>query len=502
MSFMGLDIGTSGCKSLVISDSGEVLCRYSASYNLIHNGQGRSELDPGEVWSALCTIIRRTALDASNHGDPIRAIAPSILGEACIPVATDGRPLSLSTTSADMRGTDDIQDFSKIFGAQRLFQITGQPCNPMFTLAKLLYWKHQEPNLFSKVWKFFCWEDFFFYKLCGQCVTDYSLASRMLLFDLQQKKWSEEILKVAGINPNLVSEIVPPGTIVGSVKSEINNQYHLNLPDHCVLVAGGWDQACAALGAGVIAEGKFLNNTGTTECAAAIAKAPPTTTTLYEGRYQIVPHVFPDLYLITGGSLTGGVILKWYQDNLANSAIEERAKKQGNIYETILNKLSPIPSPLYVFPYFSGAGNPTFNPDAQGIFWGLTLTTTKEDLVKGLIDGLGYELRRNIEFLRGCGIKIDCLHLTGGASRSEFWVQQKCNVTGCDALVPNINDASAFGAALIAGYASGAFNTYDDIISNIIAKSKWKHPQKEIQSQYTKKYLQYQKLSQIVHTAF
>ncbi|HHV62471.1 MAG TPA: hypothetical protein GXX51_07540 [Firmicutes bacterium] len=494
MSFMGLDIGTTGCKALVISESGKLITRAYAGYHLLHRGPGLSELDPDEVWRAACSVIREAASAASNAGDPVVAIAPSVLGEAVTPIDESGSPLSFSTTSADMRGADEIQQVGTMIGAERLFQITGHSSHPMFTLAKLLYWRRAEPDLYRRAQKFLCWEDMFFYRLCGRCVIDYSLASRTLLFDINRKTWSDEMLSASHIEREVLSETVPSGHLVGYVEKEINKELELGLPEHCALVAGGWDQGCAALGAGVIEEGVALDNTGTTECIAVVAKGSSISPRLRQGHYQVVPHVVPDLYLISGGSLVGGMLLQWYRDTLGGYEVEQAARQGIDPYDVILGQLSPAPSPVLVLPYFAGAGTPVFNPNAKGVFWGLTLTTTREDIIKGLIDGLGYELRQNIEFIKGCGIAVDRLHVVGGASRSGFWVQQKCNVTGCTAFVPGISDASALGAALLAGHGIGAFDSYNTIISKIMDHATEKKPDPPIYQLYTRSYALYHEL--------
>ncbi|NPV53812.1 MAG: hypothetical protein HPY71_09860 [Firmicutes bacterium] len=501
MSLMGLDIGTTGCKALVISESGELISRAYVGYPLLHRKPGLSELDPDEVWRAICSVIRQASSNAAAAGDPIRAIAPSVLGEAVTPLDEVGLPLSLSTTSADMRGADEIQKLGADIGVESLFQITGHSSHPMFTLAKLLYWRHTDPALYKKVWKFLCWEDMLFYRLCGRCAIDHSLAARTLLFDINKKAWSNEILSASGVEQEILPETLPSGDVVGYVSEEANERLDLALPRRCALVSGGWDQACAALGAGVIKEGIALDNTGTTECIAVVARDASISPKLREGHYQVIPHVVPDLYLISGGSLVGGVLLQWYRDTLAGHEIAQATEKAVDPYELILSQLSSAPSPVLVLPYFAGAGTPMFDPDARGVVWGLTLATTRKDIIKGLIDGLGYELRRNVEFLKGCGVAVNRLHVVGGASRSEFWVQQKCDVTGCAAFVPGISDASALGAALLAGHGMGAFDSYDAIISKMVDHALEKRPDKNIYELYTKSYMLYEKLASLAIAA-
>ncbi len=482
---MGLDIGMTGCKALVISPPGEVLALERETYPTLRRWPGWFELDAALVWGKARETMRRAARAAREAGDPVAALAPSVLGEALVPLDGRGEPLSFSPVATDARGAADIRAFETRVGGEEIFRITGHSAHPMFALAKLLHWQRAEEALFRGARRFACWEDFVIGRLTGRFVIDPSLAARTLLFDIHSRTWSSRLLAESAVPPQALSEVAPSGRPVGAVESGAARREDLPDLEGCLVVTGGWDQACAALGTGVVEEGQALDNTGTTECIAAPVRTVTRRKRLREGHYQLIPHVAGTLFLVCGGTLAAGTLLDWYRQVSGGEAPDLEAR---------IDRLPPEPSGLLILPYFAGAGTPRFEEGARGLIWGLTLETTGRDLLQGLIEGLGYQLRWNIEYLRDCGIRVDTLHVSGGASRSAWWVRQKSNLTGCPCVVPRLPEASALGAALLAGLGSGKIAGLDAALELTARGARRIAPDPVLQARYEPLYRSYRQV--------
>ncbi|HDN02138.1 MAG TPA: hypothetical protein ENF42_04095, partial [Candidatus Bathyarchaeota archaeon] len=410
MYLLGLDIGTTGCKAVVFSYEGTVISSAYGEYSLYHKKPEWSELNPDEVWSTVKSTIKAGLKRAKVRPDQVEAVSVSVLGEAFVPVDKEGNFLRWSMTTFDARAEEQVKWWEKNFGAKRMFEITGQPLTssmPIYTLQKIQWIMDNEPEIFKRTWKFLCWEDLVNLKLCGEAVTDRSVATRTMMYDIKLKRWSDEILDLAGIDADLLPEVKISGTPVGEVGIEASKE--TGLSRGTLVVTGGHDQACGVLGSGIIEEGPAMDATGTVECIAVVQKEPLLTERLRLGGFAVHCYVTEDLYYTFGFNPCGGVILRWFRDNFAYEEVELARKRGENVYDILVKLASNSPigsSNLFFLPYFEGSGTPTFNRKAKGSIVGLTLAHGKSDLIRGILEGLTYELRSNIEAMEENGIGI------------------------------------------------------------------------------------------------
>ncbi|MCX6090789.1 MAG: FGGY family carbohydrate kinase, partial [Candidatus Atribacteria bacterium] len=353
MSYMGVDIGTTGSKVTVINENGEIIYHDAMGYPL-HLSEGvRAELFPGEMWSAFQTLVSRAGQTCEKK-DPIRSLALSLLGEAVMPVDDRGVPLDNTLVSMDYRGGKQAQEIAEKVEPRMIYDQTGQHCHPMYSASKILWWKEITPEIFSRTWKFLCWEDFLSLKLCGKPFIDHSLATRTMFFDIQEKKWSVDILTSLDLSPDLFSEVIPSGIPIGPVLPKMVEELHL--PPDIILVSGAWDQACATLGAGLHSSDVFLDSFGTTMCLGVCVDRPVLNQGLFHSGYQTTCFIFPGSYFVNGGSMNGGVLLKWYRDQLKEELRDKLVHERKDFFETTMETLDYTPSPLYMMPYFAGKG--------------------------------------------------------------------------------------------------------------------------------------------------
>lgn len=478
MIFLGLDVGTTGSKSTLWDEKGELLSSSYGEYPLYHRKPHLSELNPKEVWLAIKRVIRDSC---SKISYPPRTLSISALGEAFIPVDKLGNPLRWSMTTVDARATEQVKWWEENFGAEEIYKITGQPLTsemPIYTLQKIQWIKKYEPEIYRKTWKFLCWEDFVIFKLTGKAVIDYSLASRTMFFDLRKNKWSDSILDSAGIDPDSLADVKPPGYPVGEITKEASKE--TGLPEGTLIVTGGHDQPCASLGAGITGEGPLLDSTGTVECYGIVQERLSLKDELRRKGYAV--HTYVDgKYFTFGFSPTGGALLKWFKDNF------------GNTYDKIIEDAStspPCSRGLFIFPYFEGSGTPHWRRGARGLFFGLTLSTRKSDLARAILESLSYELRWNIDTFESHGFKIDEIFAVGGGALSEFWLRLKASITGKKIITPERKmETSALGAAILGAYGSGFYPSIEKAKNMMVRIEKSYEP--ELREEYEDGYRKY-----------
>ena len=491
MSLLGLDIGTTGCKAIVFSVDGRLLAHAYREYGVIYPRPGWAELDPDKVWGCVKEVI--SEVSHKSQKDPIKALAVTSLGETFTPVSKDGKSLSNSMTYVDSRGTEETESWNHTLGKEKVFQITGQPLHPGYSLPKLMWLKKNQPDIFNKAYKFLLYEDFAYFKLGLEPTIDYSLAGRTMAFDVKKKEWSKEMFSTAGIDPNLMSTPKPSGEVVGKVPDAIGDE--LGLPKGVLVVAGGHDQPVNALGGGVISEGVAVDGMGSTECVIVAFNEPPINQNMLAGNFPVYSHVKSGMYVSLAFSYTGGNLLRWYRDNFARDMIHEAQRTGKDVYDLILKDIPQAPTDIYVLPHFVGSGTPYFDPNSKGIIAGLTLATSREEFVKSLIEGVTYELRFNLETLeKAAGVKIDKLRAVGGGAKSPAWLQIKADITGKEVVSLKVTECGCLGAAILAGVGAGEYESVDEAVNMLISEADSFQPDPVKHEKYTQGFATYLEL--------
>jgi len=235
-----------------------------------------------------------------------------------------------------------------------------------------------------------------------------------------------KILSWANLDQNLFSNVKPSGDIVGKVDKGVAKE--LGLGKSVIAVTGGHDQPCGALGAGVLSEGIAMNATGTSDTTAVALKKPLINDLMLSNNYPCYNHVPKNTYIITAFNLTGGLLLRWYRDTLCKEEIREAKNARRDVYELIIERASTEPASTFILPHFVGSGTPTMDSRSKGAILGLTLGTTKADLSKAVLDSLCYEMRINLDTLKGIGVDVEEIRIIGGGAKSKIWSQLKANI--------------------------------------------------------------------------
>jgi xylulokinase len=490
LSLMGLDVGTSGCKALVFSPEGRVISYGYREYPLVHPRPGWSELDPELLWRSIEDVVTESVAGAG--GDGVTAVSVSVQGEAVIPVASDRRALYNFVVTFDDRTIPQWKWWEKTLGRERIFDITGMPLHPMYSLNKIMWFRENLPQLFKQAWKFLCVEDFVFCRLGLEPTIDFSLAARTMAFDVRGEGWSAEMLSLAGIDETLLSRVKPSGSVVGEIPGSVAER--LGLARGAVAVTGGHDQCCGILGAGVVREGLAMNATGTSDVLNPVFARPVMSGGMLERNYCCYHHTKPGMYTSCAFNLTGGLLLRWYRDAFCAEEVRDAKKTGKDAYELIIAGAKREPASVFILPHFVGSGTPTLDPRSKGAILGLTLETGRSDISKAVLDSTNYELKLNIDAYEQIGIPIAEVRAVGGGAKSDMWLQLKADVFGKPVVSLEISEAACLGAALLAGTATGAYDSVDEGAALAVKTKRVFEPRKAEHEKYREKYNLYRKI--------
>ncbi len=445
--YMGIDIGTSGCKAVIFDEPGRQVARAYREYDIISKQAGWAELDTDEVMEKCFQVIRESASHLERGS--VAGLGISSQGEAFTLIDREGKALCNALVSSDSRANDYTLSWTGEFGIEKLYRITGHTPHPMFSLFKLLWIRDNLPEIWSKAYRILCFEDLLQYRLgIERPAMGWSLAGRTMLFDVVNHAWQDEILYKTGVRKEQLSRPLQSGTFAGHVASKIARD--LKLAENTFVVTGGHDQPCSALGAGAIEPGIAVYASGTVECITPAFEKPIFTDALRKNNLCTYDHTAPGMYATVAFSLTGGNILKWFRDEFGKVEIETAKKTHVDPYDLLLDQMPEEPSRLLVLPYFTPSGTPYFDISVRGAVFGLELSTTRSEIMKALLEGVALEIRLNLDILRESGYAVRELRLIGGGARSPRHVQLKSDVTGMPITVLDVTEAGCMGVAMLA----------------------------------------------------
>ena len=443
------------------------------------------------VWQKVSGGIRHVA--SQTHNDPIEAVSVASQGEAVTPIDRNGQILDNAITSFDSRTSGISNQIEREISKLEIMKITGMPLSDITTVAKLIWLKREKPDIYNQTWKFLCFSDFIYHQLGISSVSiDYSLAARTMAFDILNKCWSDRMASVTGIDPNLFAQPVQSGTIIGQISSSVAEE--LGLPKSVVGVAGGHDQPCGALGAGIIDHGNVMDATGTVECIAPAFTKPILNQKMIEGNFSCYPHTVDGLFVTLGFVSSGGVILRWFRDNFAQTEVIQAEARGQDVYELLIDSMPDEPSPIMLLPHFTGSGTPTLDLNAKGAILGLTLQTTKSDIVKAILEGISFEIKHNLNLLELAGVEINEIRAIGGGAKSDRWLQLKADIFGKDVVALDVSEGVCMGAAILAGTAIGKYKSIQEAVQLLIQPKQVYQPNKEKQQRYLERMDTYSQL--------
>ena len=493
MSLIGLDIGTTGCKAIVFAADGRILGQGKREYAIDTPHPHWAEQDAELVWQRAWECLVQATAAAPVAADPPQSLALSCQGEAVMPVDAQGRALRPAILGMDTRTVQENGWLVETFGADELFRRTGMPVHTINTLPKLLWLKANEPETWRAAHQFLLYEDFFLRRLGGEAIISGCLASRTQMMDLASGAWAADLLERCGIEPaRLARPAAPAGGPIGLLRRDLADA--LGIAGDVVLAAGGHDQACAALGAGVIQPGLAMVSTGTAEVVEVALRSPALDDRLRDGGISVYRHVVPGLYLAMTLNHSGGLLLRWFRDTLGRWQVEVGAITAQDAYDLLLADAPAGPTGLLLLPHFAGSGTPTLDTHSKGALLGLTFGTTQAEIAKAILEGLTFELRINLDLLREAGAPIAELRAVGGGARSPLWLQLKADICNIPLAVPQVTEAACLGAALLGGVAAGVYGSFDEAVQTAVRIRERVEPQTEESAAYAPRFELYRQM--------
>ncbi|HEY4740871.1 MAG TPA: FGGY-family carbohydrate kinase [Candidatus Acidoferrales bacterium] len=510
MSLLAIDIGSSQCKAFVFTTAGAVIARSVCRYSPNFPKPTFAEMDPETFWNTVCKTSRDVTTNAAR--DPVQALCLSSHGETFIPVDVHGDAIHAAILNIDNRAAVESNWIENAIGARRIFEITGLVAHPMFPIPKILWLRRHQSEIYSKAARFLSVTDFIHTKLGLPPYVGNSQASRFLAFDVKNDSWSEEILHTAGLTSAQLPLSVPGGTIAGKLNAEAASA--LGVTTGTPVVVGGHDQACGALGVGVIKSGRVSDSMGTYECLVAASDEPSLGEAAFSARLNSYRHVVPGKYL-TLAYFPSGIMVQWLRDLIygrrtppgkpvntnENDAIKNDAKENDAAdYSQLEAECSATPTGLCITPHLIGTCNPDFDPRARATIFGLDSNSSRGQIYQGILEGIACELAQVTEILKSANGNFEDLYASGGGTRSPLGLKLRAAITGCRLHVMQCDEAVCQGAAILAGVAAGVYSQIDDAVKRTVREKEVIEPDASLAAAYAPQVEQYRRLRATLKT--
>lgn len=487
---LGIDIGTSACKIAVFEKNGTVIAAGSGDYPVYYPQPGWAEQNPDEWWTAVCETIK-TLLE-KNHIDAREIAGVGIDGQSwsAIPIDQEGNVLANTPIWMDTRAQDICDRINREIGEENIFALTGNSLQPSYTTAKILWYKENLPQMYEKIDKILQSNAFIAYRLTGTLSHDMSQGYGVHCFDMKNGCWNDEMCEKMGIPRSFLPELVPCHQVVGTVTAKAAEK--TGLAEGTPVVAGGLDAACGTLGAGVIHVGETQEQGGQAGgmsiCIEEYAADP---------RLILGAHVVPGQWLLQGGTVGGGGVMRWFEKEFAGYE-REIADRVGKSSLDQLNEIAQETPPgsdgVVFLPYMAGERSPIWDPNAKGVYYGLDFNKTKGHMVRAAMEGVAFSLKHNLDIAEDTGAKVEELRAMGGSANSLLWTQIKSDITGKPIVVPSSDTATTLGAVILAGVGVGVYKDFEEAVHMTVKLTRRHEPDMEKHRLYQKNYETYLEL--------
>ncbi|KAA0550197.1 xylulokinase [Bacillus sp. BGMRC 2118] len=469
---IGVDLGTSSVKVVVINKDGEVCGEVTKEYPLIQLKDGYREQDPNE-WVTKTAEALKELVDSYNLDTRlIDGISFSGQMHGLVLLDEEMNVIRNAILWNDTRTTEQCKEVYELVGNDLLLKVTKNPALEGFTLPKLLWVKKYEPELFSKTNVFMLPKDYVRYKMTGKINSEYSDAAGTLLLNVIEKKWSEEMCQLTGIPIAICPPLVESQDYVGQLTSDFANRTGLQPTTN--VYAGGADNACGAIGASILESGKTLCSIGTSGVVLSYEESKER---VFDGKVHYFNHGKKDAYYTMGVTLSAGHSLQWFRDTFA----------ENKSFEGLLEGLSNVPigaNGLLFTPYLVGERTPYADSNIRGSFIGIDATHQRIDFARAVIEGITFSLRESVEMFRSAGKSIDTIIAIGGGSKNETWLQLQADVFNATIVKLKEEQGCALGAAMLASVGCGWFESLEECAERFIKFDKFYEPIQENVDQY------------------
>jgi xylulokinase len=499
---LGVDIGTYESKGTLTTVEGQVVAVRVRPHNLVIPKQGWAEHDAETVWwGDFCLIVRGLLQESGINPNDILAVGCSAIGPDVVPIDQNGRALRPAILyGIDTRATAEIDALEKQFGRENIFKQCGNYLSAQSAGPKILWLKKHEPEIYQRAYKIVTGATFLVGRLTGRYLIDYYTAAAGFtpLYATATGDWFEALCQSV-IDLEKLPELAWSADIAGTVTTEAAAQ--TGLIAGTPVTVGTCDAAAEAVSVGVVSPGQLMLMYGSTAFLIAVIDRP-----LIDERLWAAPYLFPNTHCLTAGMSTTGSLTRWFRDNVAPDLVEVEKKTGDNAYAVLAEqaaRVTPGSDGLLVLPYFSGERTPINDPRARGVIFGLTLSHTRTQIYRAILEGIGHGIKHHLDILQEISVSPESIVAVGGGTKNPLWLQIVSDICGQAQQIPAVTFGASYGDAFLAGLGIGVFSTYQDI-------GGWVKNSHEIQpnpvstakyQKYHELYLQlYHQTEKIMHT--
>lgn len=454
---LGIDVGTTETKGVVINERGEVFAKASKEYPLYTPKPGWAEQNVEDWWNAVLTVIQNILSTKGVSAHNVKALAVTGQMHGSIFLDAENSVIRPPILWCDTRTTEQCCTIDRQIGVQRLCSLVGNAAFEGFTAPKVLWLREHELENYEKVRTLLLPKDYINFKLTGVLATEVSDAAGTLLFDVANWRWANELLQSLSIDHAILPEVIESVDTIGNLSAEAAKA--TGLTKETLVIAGGADNACGAVEIGITQEGLILSSIGSSGVILAhadSAKPDP------KGRVHLFNHALPGKGYLMGVALSAGLSLKWFRNAFGHRRTGTKTFRTES-YEILDREaaLSPAGSEGLIFlPYLNGLRTPHRDGKARGVFFGISTRHGRSHFARSIMEGVAFELRDSLESIKELGVPIRQIRVTGGGAKSLLWRQIQADVYNAEVVVTNVDEGPAFGAALVAGVGAG---TYSDV---------------------------------------
>ena len=458
--YLGIDVGTTAVKALVVNEAGAVVGDSESGLDLSVLRPGWSEQDPSDWWKGTVEAVR-VACDQAEISD-VAAIGLS--GQMHSSVVLDGRDQVLRPAILwnDVRTTAQCRWITERMGTDGLRQSVGNPALEGFTAPKLLWIRDEEPEVFDQIRTVLLPKDYVRFLMTGEKAMEPSDAAGTLLFDIRERRWSNEMVSALELEPSMLPPVRGSAEAIGELTAAAAEA--LGLREETPVVGGGADNAAASVGSGVVKQGTMQTSIGTSGAVVAPIQSPRVDPGM---RIHSFNHAVPDMWYLMGVVLSAGAALAWFRRALSGSS------GSGPSYDELTAEASNVPpgaDGLTFLPYLTGERTPHADSNARGVFIGMHTGHERGHLARAVLEGVVFALRDSLELMRGLGVDATESVAVGGGARSKFWRQMQADILGVPVITVGPSGGAPYGAAILAAVAQGSFKSVEE------ACQAWIHP--------------------------
>lgn len=497
---LGVDIGTSGTKTVLFDEHGNTVSSSLVEYPLYQPKAGWAEQSPEDWWNAVKTGIARAVAASGVDAADIAGVGLSGQMHGLVMLDRDNRVLRRSIIWCDQRTSAECEFMNSLVGKEKLISITANPAMTGFTASKLLWVKNNEPEIYEKCAHVLLPKDYIRFMLTGEFAAEVSDGSGMQLMDVAGRCWSSELISLLGLDMGMLAPLYESVEITGRITPQVAAE--TGLKAGTPVVGGAGDQAAGGVGNGIVTPGAVSATIGTSGVVFAHTE---NMTVDPKGRVHTLCHAVPGCWHVMGVTQAAGLSLKWFRDNFCSpemTAAELMGVDPYVLMDKEAARVAPGCDGLFYLPYLMGERTPHLDPNARGAFIGLSARHNRADMLRAVMEGVGYSMKDCLEIIRGMDVPVKEIRASGGGGKSPLWRQMMADMFGRTVVTTTSSEGPALGVAILAGAGTGVYSSVQQGCEVCIKRNTVQKHDRSAAAVYRKSYPVYKKLYKSLKSDF